>query len=306
MKRFSKTILAFLLALCTAGALVGCGDTSASPADYTEPVSSQTVPGEDFVFSSHEWQLYEEACTDGYAGNFLEFLQETGVTVSDDTAWVNRALTSVVCVESVFGSGTRAMGSAGSGVIWSLEKYTGTAYIVTNYHVIYGSDTKDNYALATQIEVYLYGGYVASRAIPATFYGGDMSLDIAVLKVTDSAAIKASYASAVETSETVVEGERVYALGNPDAQGFSVTAGVVSVPYETIEVLRADDKAYIELPEIRIDAAVNHGNSGGGLFNAEGKLIGIVNARDEGDDFIGYALPMSAVKPVVERAFSHA
>lgn len=304
MKKILGFVLSLILLAGMAFALVGCGDSSVS---YTPPAVLQTVPGkEDPVFSSHEWRLFEEACADGYEGSFLDFLRETGVSVSDDTAGINCAFTSVVCVESVFGTGRKASGSAGSGVIWSLEKYTGTAYIVTNYHVIYGSDLNNNYGLARYIDVYLYGGYVSSRAIPATFCGGDMSLDIAVLKVTDSSVLKISYARAAETAETVAAGERVYALGNPDAQGFSVTGGVVSVPYETIEVMRADDKVYITLPEIRFDAAVNHGNSGGGLFNAEGKLVGIVNARDEGDDFIGYALPVSAVKPVVERALSQA
>ncbi len=299
-----RAFLIFLFAVCALCLPAGCGEISGGDENLGAGGAVETVLPDGINDAvSREWQLYEEAKQDGYTGTFLEFLDEIGYTVSDDTAAVHYALTSAVCVESRFGSGSSAVSSLGAGVIYSLDKPQGDAYIVTNYHVVYGKNNSGKYGLASGINVYLYGGYVESRAIPATFYGGDMNFDIAVLKVTRSDILKNSSARAAQLgdSASLKEGERVYAIGNPDGEGFSVTGGVVSVPYEVIDILSADDKHLIELPEIRIDAKINHGNSGGGLFNAEGKLVGIVNARNEDEDFLGYAIPMATVSQVLAR-----
>ncbi len=301
MKRL-KVVLAFLLAVCAVFALAACGPSSSSDDEYHSELTGTSVSPFPDSALSHEWQLYGEAQSDGYTGTFMEFLREIEYTVSDDTAAIHSALTSAVCIESVFGTGSSASYSLGAGVIYSLNKSKGDAYIVTNYHVVYGKNRSGKYGLANEIEVYLYGGYVSSRAVTATFYGGEMNYDIAVLKVSSSSVLRNSYAAAAKIEhEKVTTGERVYAIGNPNGEGFSVTGGVVSVPYETIDVMSADDTHLIELPEIRIDANINHGNSGGGLFNANGELVGIVNARGESEDFLGYAIPMETVSEVLAR-----
>lgn len=297
-----KAFFALILAACAAFALVGCGEIKEPDANlvsYDAVVSAPYVETE----HTHEWLLYEEALSVGYEGDFLAFLQEIGVSVSDDSAGVNLALASVVCVESTFGSGYKAPDSLGSGVIYSLDKGTGNAYVITNYHVIYSKDQSGKYGIASKISLYLYGGYVSTRTISATFCGGDMDKDVAVLRVTGSNVLRDSSARAAQigNSEILQRGERIYALGNANGEGFSVTGGVVSVPLETItDNLRADNET-ITLPEIRIDAKINHGNSGGGLFNAKGELVGIVNARNESEVSVGYAIPTAAVMPVVAR-----
>lgn len=297
-----KAFFAFVLAVCTAFALVGCSETSQS--DSTPPVwDTATFVRSGELAPTHEWRLYEEALAEGYEGSFVEFLQEIETTVSDDTAAINYALTSAVCVESTFGTGANAKGSLGSGVIYSLDKSAGNAYVITNYHVIYGENKTGRYSLASKIEIYLYGGYVSTRSISATVCGGDINKDIAVLWVTGSSVLKNSYATAAQIGDSTAlkAGERVYALGNPNGEGFSVTGGVVSVPLETItDNLRADNQV-ITLPEIRIDVTINHGNSGGGLFNSKGELVGIVNARYEGEDAVGYAIPTATVIPIVKQ-----
>lgn len=236
--------------------------------------------------STRERQCYEDAVAIGaFSGTYLEFLQQFKSTGIDDSKAVNEAFTSVVCVESAF-SGSY---SRGAGIIYSLDKSAGTAYIITNYHVVCSK-----YGMARSVNVYLYGEY-GKNAISATFYGGVMDYDIAVLKVTNSAYLSVSPASAVKVadSDSVTVGERVYALGNPGGSGFSATGGVVSVVSEYVTVLSADERSELNLPEIRTDAAVNHGNSGGGLFNAAGELVGIVNARSEEEGVVGfgYAIP---------------
>ena len=303
MKKFTAFVAAVVCA-AAAFTFAGCDNPfqkSSAPSEYEQMLSSpSTLP------VTHEWQLYEEACAMGYGGTFTEFLTEIGIHQSDDTAAINLALTSVVCIECTFGTGTRATGSLGSGVIYSLDKSAGDAYIITNYHVIYDKDKTGAYSFADNIDVYLYGGYVSARRISATFLRGEINYDIAVLKVSGSKVLKDSSARAatIGDSTAIKEGERVYALGNANGEGFSVTGGVVSVPLETItDNLRADQQT-ITLPEIRIDAAINHGNSGGGLFNSKGELVGIVNARSENITGVGYAIPTATVIPVVGRVIN--
>ncbi|MDE6676138.1 MAG: S1C family serine protease, partial [Clostridia bacterium] len=272
----------------------------------TDYLASQDTP------STRERKCYEDAVNSGaFSGTYLEFLQQFSSTGVDDSIAVNEAFTSVVCIESAF-SGSY---SRGSGIIYSLDKTAGTAYIITNYHVVCSS-----YGMARSISVYLYGEY-GTNPISATFYGGVMDYDIAVLKVTNATAFKETdtnrvYAQAVTVadSDSVTVGERVYALGNPNGEGFSATGGVVSVLSEYVTVLRADERAQISLPEIRTDAAVNHGNSGGGLFNAEGELVGIVNARAEYADpdkktiplyGFGYAIPANLAVSIAQNVIDN-
>ncbi|MDE6676139.1 MAG: S1C family serine protease [Clostridia bacterium] len=299
--------ISVLLALCALFAFVGCGEISSGGENLDAGEQTQYAPQDTEQYISHEWQLYEEAKEiDGYTGTFMDFLKDIGFTATDDTAAIHYALTSAVCVESTFGTGTGSPGSRGAGVIYSLDTTQGDAYIITNYHVIYGKNQLGQYGVASKINVYLYGGYVSSRAISATFYGGEMDRDIAVLAVKNAEVFRETennpvYARAAKigTSGVVAAGDKIYAIGNPNGDGLSVTAGVVSVPYQGITVLRADDAKNIVLPAIKINAAVNHGNSGGGLFNADGKLIGIVNARSENEASVGFAIPSVAFMKVI-------
>ena len=81
--------------------------------------------------------------------------------------------------------------------------------------------------------------------------------------------------------------------GNPEGGGTSVTSGVVSVESEYISLTAIDNLTRVTMRVIRIDTAVNSGNSGGGLFNAQGQLIGIVNAKlkQNSVENIGYSIP---------------
>jgi serine protease Do len=83
------------------------------------------------------------------------------------------------------------------------------------------------------------------------------------------------------------------AIGNPEGNGISATVGYVNVDSEYITMTGADGVTEVRFRVIRTDAAVNNGNSGGGLFNHKGELIGIVNAKMSTStvDNIGYAIP---------------
>jgi serine protease Do len=193
--------------------------------------------------------------------------------------------------------------SAGSGVIYKLDKEKGDAYIITNFHVVHKSNTN---SISDRISVYLYGMEAADYAIPATYVGGSINYDIAVLKVTASKVLMRSNAAAVSVanSDEVAILETVIAIGNPEAEGISATVGCINVESENIyvEFQVQNSTRRVSLRVMRTDAAVNSGNSGGGLFNDKGELVGIVNAKssDTLTDNIGYAIPSNVARAIAD------
>ena len=226
----------------------------------------------------------------------------------------SRALLSAVSVRCAFeNQDGNTGGSAGSGVIYKLDKEKGDAYVITNYHVVYSANSTAKDGISNNINLYLYGmEYMAegnvSYAIPATYVGGSMSYDIAVLKVRASTVLMESNAMAATfaDSDKVSILETAIAIGNPGNGGLSATVGCINVDSENIDVKfdTSSGKKAVSLRVMRTDAAVNSGNSGGGLFNDKGELIGIVNAKDAdmSVDNIGYAIPSNVAKAIAENA----
>ncbi len=204
---------------------------------------------------------------------------------------------------------TREGNQEGAGVIYKDDKEKGDAYIITNYHVVYESTYNND--IVDNIYVYLYGSetmlYYSSnlsytdqanaddKAIKATFIGGTLTYDIAVLKISDSEVYKSSPAKpvTVRNSDETSAGEPVVVIGNPKNEGIAVTSGVLSRTSEYISMYAADKSSVVTFRVMRTDAAVNSGNSGGGLFDKSGNLIGIVNAKttSDGVDNMAYAIP---------------
>ncbi len=155
---------------------------------------------------------------------------------------------------------------AGSGVIYSED-----GYIITNNHVIEGAST---------VRVTLVNG----DTYDAEIIGADIVTDIAVLKI-DAAGL---HAATPETSDLIV-GQSVIAIGNPmGTLSGTVTSGIVSSLSRTIQV----DGVAMEL--LQFDAAVSPGNSGGGLFDINGNLVAVVNAKSSGEgvEGISFAIPV--------------
>ena len=216
--------------------------------------------------------------------------------VNSNVASANKALLSSVSVYTPSGSG--------SGVIYKLDKEHGTAYIITNFHVVYNSTYGK---VNSRIEVCLYGQEAAEYVIDATYLGGSMKYDLAVLKIENSTVIMQSIAAAADfaDSDKVAILDTAIAIGNAEGAGISATVGCVNVDSETITVAFTDARGTeynVPLRVMRTDAAVNHGNSGGGLFNDKGEVIGIVNAKNvaTATDNIGYAIPSNVAKAVAE------
>jgi S1-C subfamily serine protease len=158
-------------------------------------------------------------------------------------------------------------------------------HIITNYHVVRG---------ASSIQV----SFSNNENFKARLVGVDPSTDIAVLKVGVKA--RALKPLALGDSDTVRVGDQVIAIGNPFGLDRSVTAGIVSAVQRRISAPNNLSIAHV----IQTDAALNHGNSGGPLLDAQGDVIG-VNAQIEtggvsqGNVGIGFAIPINTVKDVV-------
>ncbi len=202
--------------------------------------------------------------------------------------------------------GNNSFSSAGSGVIYKLDRAAGDAYIITNYHVVFASGS--NEGVSRDISVYLFGAELENQAISAEYVGGSMLHDIAVLRVTNSELLRRSDAEAVTVStENASVGDTAIAVGNPEDMGISASVGIISVDSEYIQMLGADDATEVTFRVMRIDTAVNSGNSGGGLFGSTGELIGIVNAKvaDESVENIAYAIPVNIATAVADNIIDY-
>lgn len=172
-------------------------------------------------------------------------------------------------------SGPRYSQGMGSGFIISKD-----GYILTNEHVIHG---------ASKIEVAMSG---RDEPVPARLVGSDAELDLAVLKINGEANLP--YLQ-LGNSDTVRVGEWAVAIGNPQGLDHTVTVGVISAKGRPIAV---QNKQYKNL--LQTDASINPGNSGGPLLNTKGEVIGINTAVSATAQGIGFAIPTSTVKPVLD------
>lgn len=171
----------------------------------------------------------------------------------------------------------------GSGVVVSPN-----GYILTNYHVVEAAD---------DIEVALADG----RKSKARIVGSDPDTDLAVLqvKVDDKAPLPAITFGQMES---VKVGDVVLAIGNPFGVGQTVTMGIVSALGRSHLGINTFENF------IQTDAAINPGNSGGALVDAAGNLVGIntaIYSRSGGSLGIGFAIPVSTAKAVMEQIIQH-
>ncbi len=169
---------------------------------------------------------------------------------------------------------------SGSGII-----LTSDGYIVTCAHVV-----ED----ATSVTVILND----DTSYTATVVGTDSRFDLAVLKIKAEGLTPATLGD----SDMLTVGEEVIAIGNPlgELRG-TATSGIISAANREVTV--EDQKMTL----LQTDAAISPGNSGGGLFNASGSLVGIVNAKASSDDAegLGFAIPVNSVKQIISDLMVH-
>ena len=167
-------------------------------------------------------------------------------------------------------------------------------YILTNAHVV---TDETSGARATKVEVAFRKGDNEVARVPATIVGVDPSSDVALVKVDPAKA--ELHPLPLGDSSKIEVGEPVVAIGNPLGYEFSVSSGIVSALHRE---LQAPNGAVIT-NGIQTDAAINQGNSGGPLFNARGKVIGIneqIASQSGGNVGLGFAVPINTAKTALD------
>ncbi|MGO2953969.1 MAG: S1C family serine protease [Leuconostoc mesenteroides] len=181
--------------------------------------------------------------------------------------------------------------SEGSGVIY--KKTDGSAFIVTNNHVITG---------AAKIQVMLHSG----KKVTATLVGKDAMTDLAVLKIDGT---DVTTTAQFGDSSKITVGENVLAIGSPLGSEYasSVTQGIISAKKRLVEATSENGQNYGGSTVIQTDAAINPGNSGGPLINFAGQVIGInsmklsTSSSGTSVEGMGFAIPSDQVVDIVNK-----
>lgn len=200
--------------------------------------------------------------------------------------------TGTVTYNSFFGKKSQQSQSCGSGIIVSEDD--DYLYIATNNHVV-----ADSEELTVQFD--------DDSVVKAEIRGTDPDDDLAVVRVKKSDLGKDTYSNikiaTIGDSGSVAVGSPAIAIGNALGYGQSVTTGIVSALNRTVTTQDSQTGETVTNNNlIQTDAAINPGNSGGALLNENGEVIGINSVKYSSTDVegIGYAIPMSVAKPIIE------
>jgi putative serine protease PepD len=171
----------------------------------------------------------------------------------------------------------------GSGFVYDAE-----GHIITNQHVV--SD-------ASSVSVKLWNG----KSYRAQVVGTDSSTDLAVLKI--DAPASQLFPLALGDSSKLVVGDSVVAIGSPFGLEETVTSGIVSALHREMQ----SPNGFAIDDSIQTDAAINHGNSGGPLLNAQGKVVGVtsqIESDSGGSVGVGFAIPSNTVRSIATQLIS--
>ncbi len=218
-----------------------------------------------------------------FTENVTKVVKDVTITDTGIAEAVNKVYDSVVVVSTYKND---SLYSSGSGFIY--KKDDDVMYIMTNNHV---TEDGNNYKIT----------YTDGETAEATLVGSDVYSDIAILKVKNKDNIEAV---TLATSSDLNPGDTVFAVGTPLGSTYSwtVTRGIISGKERLVEISLTNSTSsdYI-LNVIQTDAAVNSGNSGGPLSNANGEVIGIISAKitASGVEGMGFAIP---IETAIEKA----
>ena len=242
--------------------------------------SRMGLTGSQVVVQQVQRSTDTDATTTGSTGGTSMSVQQIASVVSPSVVAIT---TEQMSSSQTWFGGYYVQSGAGSGVIISQD-----GYILTCAHVVSG---------ATSVKVQLDG---SDESYDATIVGQDSTSDIAVLKIDATGLTPA----VIGDSDALAVGEVAVAVGNPlGTLSNTVTDGVVSALNRQVTVQDND------MTLIQTDASISPGNSGGGLFNGNGELIGIVNAKSSSSDAegLGFAIPintaMEMAKQMIEKGY---
>ena len=272
MKKLNN-LLIMLFGLFLVVSLASCGTKEVTPTitnPVIEPTEELTNPEVNVSPTPIEEQEFTTVKLDvTYTSTTLQTgsIEDTVEAIYDSVVAINSKVNGQVA-------------GSGSGVLFGYTE--NLSFIVTCHHVIEGCNG---------FEVILSDG----TSLEAKLVGGDEKSDIAVLSVEE---INLTYVSWFNDTDTLRLGSTVICIGNPlGTLPGSVSTGVVSYNNREIAV-----DSYNTMSLIQTDVAINSGNSGGGLFNSAGALIGVVNAKysSSGIEGLGFAIPANQARIIVD------
>ena len=167
--------------------------------------------------------------------------------------------------------------------------YDSDGHIITNDHVVEGTSS---------VSVRFWNG----KTFTARVVGTDASTDLAVLKV--DAPVSQLFPLSLGDSSNLAVGDQVVAIGSPFGLEGTVTSGIVSALHREM----TSPNHFAIDNSIQTDAAINHGNSGGPLLNAQGKVVGVnsqIESNSGGNEGVGFAIPSNTVKSIASQLISN-
>ena len=286
----SSKIIATAAIVGVVGGLIG-GGVSYYAADQMNSASVNNSAAQTSVSSSSSKVSQKSAKTSGTMTSAYNSVKGAVVSVINLKRQSSSSTNSLY--NSLFGddegSSSKKNGkletySEGSGVVYM--KSNGKGYIVTNNHVISGSDA---------VQVQLANG----KTVSAKVVGKDSTTDLAVLSID---AKYVTQTAEFGDSKSLQAGQTVIAVGSPLGSEYAstVTQGIVSAPARTIETSSGNQQTVVQT-----DAAINPGNSGGALVNSAGQVIGINSMKlaqsSDGTSVegMGFAIPSNEVVTIV-------
>ena len=265
MKQFLKNVLLIILIATLTGVVFGF------TFDYLQARNRLDDIGPEVQIEEPEEAQIEKAYE---VETKIELVEGSVIGIIEE---IKNSVVSVSNLRSFMGSEPQVV-SSGSGVFYKEDE--SHYYLMTNFHVIDG---------ASLIQITLSNG----TKVDGLLMGDDEDTDLAVLSIEKSQIPEEEEISLAKTgsSDRLVVGEDVLAIGNALGLGQSVTKGIVSALERDSGI--SSQMAY---KMIQTDAAINPGNSGGGLFNISGELIGINSQKIGGDvvEGVGFAIPIDS------------
>ena len=276
-----------LVGLISGGIGAGCVTGAKTIFDDVQsnvPVASKRAGGTKVTGSQVKGESQSTKAYNQVKGAVVSVLNQQKVANSQD-----QALAELFGLPSQSQSNSSKLQTAseGSGVIY--QKKNGSAYIVTNNHVIHG---------ANQLQVLL----ADHKQVKATLVGADAATDLAVLKIN---AAHVDTVASFADSNSLQAGQNVLAIGSPMGSEYAntVTKGIVSAKNRTLKA--GTDGTLTSV--IQTDAAINSGNSGGPLINEAGQVVGINSMKLSGGqdgstvEGMGFAIPSNEVVKIINQ-----
>ena len=232
---------------------------------------------------NHEYEIKRTEST--IEAQTVENIEKESQTIADVLEKVSQSVVGISRIKSHSNSIFSSNGSynelgLGTGIIVSSN-----GYILSNCHV---TGEKLSTCYITLENGYTYEGSVVWC---------DSDLDLSITKIDAS---NLPYAT-IGNSSNIKSGETVYAIGNPIGYEFrkTITSGIISATNRTIRIEENNQISYMT-DLIQTDASINPGNSGGPLITPSGEIIGVNTVKITSAEGIGFAVPINAVKPVIE------